>query len=70
MIAYAIELRLFYARCASILRTMCEYFTHDVRLFMRRGRGCAKGRILVTDEKNGEKFGGVGNNTYLCSVNH
>ena len=35
---------------------------------MRRGRGGAKGRLLVTDEKKGEKFGGVGNNTYLCSV--
>ena len=34
---------------------------------MRRGRGGAKGRLLVTDEKNGEKFGGVGNNDYLCS---
>ena len=39
-----------------------DYMTHDVRLFVRRGRGCAKGRLLVTDEKNGEKFGGVGNN--------
>ena len=39
-----------------------------MRLFVRRGRGGAKGRLLVTDEKNGEKFGGMGNNTYLCSV--
>ena len=39
-----------------------DCLTHDVRVFVRRGRGCAKGRILVTDEKNGEKFGGVGNN--------
>ena len=46
-----------------------DCLTHDVRLFMRRWRGGAKGRLLVTDEKNGEKFGGVGNNTYLCSVN-
>ena len=49
---------------------MCDCFTHDVRVFVRRGRGCANGRLLVTDEKNGEKFGGVGNNPYLCSVNH
>ena len=53
MITYAIELRLFYARCAIV--------------YAPWARG-AKGRLLVTDEKNGEKFGGVGNNTYLCSV--
>ena len=37
---------------------------------MRRGRGGAKGRGMMTDEKNGEKFGGVGNNDYLCGVIH
>ena len=55
--------------CECFTQQSCECLTHDVRLFMRRGRGGAKGRILVTDEKNGEKFGGVGNNDYLCSVN-
>ena len=42
----AIELRLFYARCAIVLRnrvaivlrTICECLTHDVRSFMRRWR--------------------------------
>ena len=27
----------------------CEYLTHDVRLFVRRGRGCAKGRGVIGD---------------------
>ena len=66
---YATELRVFDAWCPIVLCTMCECFMHDVRLFMRRGRGGAKGRgvmtdgwLLIVDEKNGEKFGGVGNN--------
>ena len=63
---FAIVLR---NRIAIVWRTMCECFTHDVRVFVRRGRGCASFWLLIADEKNGEKFGGVGNNTYLCSVN-
>ena len=48
---YAIELRVFYARCAIVLRNrvasvlcmMCECFMHDVRGLMRRGRGAHRG---------------------------
>ena len=38
---YAIVLR---NRIAIVLRTICDCFTHDVRVFVRRGRGGAKGR--------------------------
>ena len=36
-------------RIAIVLCTMCEGFTHDVRVLMRRGRGGARGRGVMGD---------------------
>ena len=60
----ATESRVFDARCAIVCAPWAR-----LRIVEGRDDWLLMNDYLLLMKKNGEKFGGMGNNTYLCSVN-
>ena len=72
MSAYATESRLYDATESQVFDALCAIVCAPwARLRIVEGRDdwLLMNDYLLLMKKNGEKFGGMGNNTYLCSVN-